>query len=55
MPVCPNCGRQAMRTRDWACQWCGYPLLSSDYKKINKTFKQLQEGRSLSIFLKNGI
>ncbi len=48
MPSCPNCGRQTLRTRDWACQWCGYPLLSRSYKKIDKTFKQLQEERSLS-------
>jgi hypothetical protein len=45
MPACPNCGRQTMRTSDWACQWCGYPLLSRAYKKIDKTFKELQEER----------
>jgi hypothetical protein len=45
MPACHNCGRQTMRTRDWACQWCGYPLLSRAYKKIDKTYKQLQEER----------
>jgi hypothetical protein len=45
MAVCPNCGRQTMRTADWACQWCGYPLLSGSYKKIDKTFKELQEER----------
>ncbi len=49
MPACPNCGRQTLRTRDWACQWCGYPLLSRAYKKIDKTFKQLQEERSASL------
>jgi hypothetical protein len=43
MPGCPNCGRQTMRTSDWACQWCGYPLLSRAFKKIDKTFKELQE------------
>jgi hypothetical protein len=45
MPACPNCGRATKRTRDWACQWCGYPLLSRSYKKIDKTFKELQEER----------
>jgi len=43
MPKCPNCGEQTARTEDWACQWCGYPLLSPSYKKITKTYKQLQE------------
>jgi hypothetical protein len=45
MPSCPNCGRKTLRTLDWACQWCGYPLLSRSYKKIDKTFKELQEER----------
>jgi hypothetical protein len=45
MPACPNCGRSTLRTRDWACQWCGYPLLSRAYKKIDKTYKELQEER----------
>ena len=45
MPKCPNCGRETARTEDWACQWCGYPLLSESYKKIPKTFKQLKEER----------
>jgi hypothetical protein len=45
MPACPNCGRPTMRTRDWACRWCGYPLLSRAYKKIDKTYKELQEER----------
>jgi ribosomal protein L37E len=45
MPACPNCGRPTLRTRDWACQWCGYPLLSKSYKKIDKTYKELQEER----------
>lgn len=43
MGKCPNCGRETARTEDWACQWCGYPLLSGSYKKISKTFKQLKE------------
>lgn len=49
MPRCPNCARETMRTEDWACQWCGYPLLSRAYKKIPKTFKQLQEERRRSL------
>jgi hypothetical protein len=49
MPACPNCGRQTLRTKDWACQWCGYPLLSRSYKKIDKTFKELQEERNAAI------
>ena len=47
MPACPNCGRQTLRTKDWACQWCGYPLISRAYKVIDKTYKELQEERSL--------
>jgi DNA-directed RNA polymerase subunit RPC12/RpoP len=45
MQRCPNCNRQTKRTEDWACQWCGYPLLSKSYKKIPKTYKQLKEER----------
>ena len=43
MQKCPNCGQTAERTEDWACQWCGYPLLSKSYKKIPKTYRQLKE------------
>ena len=43
MRKCPNCGQTAERTEDWACQWCGYPLLSTAYKKIPKTYRQLKE------------
>jgi hypothetical protein len=43
MAQCPNCSRQTMRTKDWACRWCGYPLLSGSFKEIPKTFQQLQE------------
>jgi len=46
MPHCPNCSRQTMRTKDWACQWCGYPLISGSFKEIPKTYRQLQEERS---------
>ena len=45
MPKCPNCGQRGLRTEDWACQWCGYPLLSESYKKIPKTYKELKEER----------
>ncbi len=45
MAKCPNCGRETARTEDWACQWCGQPLLSGSYKKIAKTYKQLLEER----------
>jgi len=45
MPKCPNCGQETLRTEDWVCQWCGYPLLSGVYKKIPKSFKQLKEER----------
>lgn len=43
MPKCPNCGQETARTEDWACQWCGYSLLSQSYEKIPKTYEQLQE------------
>lgn len=43
MPRCPNCGREVARTEDWACQFCGYPLLSGSYKKIPKTYTELKE------------
>ena len=47
MPACPNCGRQTLRTKDWVCQWCGYPLISNAFKKIDRTYKELQEERNL--------
>ena len=43
MPDCPNCGRSTMRTEDWACRYCGYPLLSGSYKKVDKTYRQLKQ------------
>ena len=43
MKDCPNCGRPTLRTEDWACQWCGYPLLSKSYKKIPKTYREIKE------------
>jgi hypothetical protein len=47
MPKCPNCGRETQRTADWACQWCGQPLLSDAFKKIPQTYRELQEERAL--------
>jgi ribosomal protein L37AE/L43A len=47
MKKCPNCDRPTKRTLDWACQWCGYPLVSKSYKEIPKTFRQLKEERLL--------
>ncbi len=47
MRKCPNCGQAAERTEDWACQWCGYPLLSKFYKKIPKTYQQLKGEKPL--------
>jgi hypothetical protein len=49
MPDCPNCGRHTLRTKDWACQWCGYPLMSKSFKVIDKTFKELEEERNLAL------
>jgi hypothetical protein len=46
MASCPNCGRRTLRTKDWVCQWCGYPLLGGGYKTIDKTYKELQEERN---------
>jgi hypothetical protein len=47
MKVCPNCGRATSRTRDWACQWCGFPLISTSYGKVEKTFRELKEEKRL--------
>lgn len=46
MAKCPNCGQQTARTEDWACQWCGYPLTSRSFKKIDRSFRELQEERN---------
>ena len=43
MPKCPNCGLETMRTEDWACRWCGYPLPQGPFRKIDKTYRQLRE------------
>ena len=45
MSRCLNCGRETLRTEDWACQWCGQPLLSGPYKSIQKTYRQLKKER----------
>jgi len=45
MSRCRNCGRETLRTEDWACKWCGHPLLYGSYKKIEKTYQQLKEER----------
>ena len=45
MPRCPNCGQKTSRTQDWACPWCGYPLLSGSYREIPKTYEELKEER----------
>jgi len=54
MAHCPNCGLSTTRTKDWACQWCGYPLVSGMYSKTSKTFaelKQEREGEAISTAL----
>ena len=43
MQKCPNCGQTTTRTEDWACPWCGHPLLSRSYKKVAKTFRQIKK------------
>ncbi len=45
MAHCPNCGLSTSRTKDWACQWCGYPLVSGMYSKTSKTFAELKQER----------
>ncbi|MDD4924702.1 MAG: hypothetical protein PHF74_07740 [Dehalococcoidales bacterium] len=34
-----------MRTKDWACYLCGYPLASPGFKLIDKTYGQIREER----------
>ena len=46
MANCPNCGLSTVRTKDWACQWCGYPLVSGIYGKTSKTFAELKNERN---------
>ena len=45
MAKCPNCGRETLRTEDWACQWCGHPLLHGPFKRIERTYRQLKDER----------
>ena len=45
MPRCPNCFRETMRTKDWACYLCGYPLASPGFKLIDKTYGQVRQER----------
>lgn len=45
MKKCHHCGQVTARTKDWACQWCGYPLLSKSYKEIPQTYRELKEER----------
>ena len=45
MARCPNCGEKTRRTSDWACQWCGYPLMSGNYKMESRTYEELREER----------
>jgi hypothetical protein len=34
-----------MRTKDWACYLCGYPLASPVFKPLDKTYGQVREER----------
>ncbi len=45
MKKCPNCGRPTARTKDWACLWCGYPLLSRSYRGMAETYQELKAER----------
>ncbi len=45
MSRCPYCGQETQRTTDWACRWCGHPLASGSYKKIDKSYRALLEER----------
>ncbi len=45
MKKCPNCDRVTVRTKDWACQWCGYPLISNSYRKVEMTLREVKEER----------
>ncbi len=45
MPRCPNCFRETMRTKDWACYLCGYPLASPGFKLVDKTYSQIRAER----------
>jgi ribosomal protein L37AE/L43A len=44
-PKCPNCDLPTMRTKDWACQWCGYPLISESFQQLPKTYQEVRAER----------
>ncbi len=44
-PKCPNCDLPTMRTKDWACQWCGYPLVSESFQQMEKTYQEVRAER----------
>ena len=44
-PNCPNCDLPTMRTKDWACQWCGYPLVSGSFQEMPKTYQEVRAER----------
>jgi hypothetical protein len=45
MANCPNCGQATERTQDWACQWCGYPLVSGSFRQMSKTYQEVKAER----------
>ena len=45
MAKCPNCGQSTERTQDWACQWCGYPLVSGSFRQMSKTYQEAKAER----------
>lgn len=47
MPRCPNCGQETQRTNDWACRWCGYPLASNAFKKLDISYQSMLKERRL--------
>ena len=42
---CPNCDSPTMRTRDWACRWCGHPLVSGSFQQMSKTYQEVKAER----------
>lgn len=44
-PKCPNCDLPTMRTRDWACQWCGHPLVSESFPQMSQTYQEVRAER----------
>jgi hypothetical protein len=45
MADCPNCGQATERTQDWACPWCGYPLVSGSFRQMSKTYHEAKVER----------